>query len=445
MNAPIVAARRTRGMTTGLVAGMGAGAHPRISIAGNAFNKMDAAGNKLQVGGFDQGDQSRKGVGLYLDLVVIDWNDNVSKVFYPDWDPNEVTPPTCYSDNGTGPSAQAQAPQAPTCISCYWNTWGSDVSKMTGKDTKGCNDVKKVAVIIPEDPHNMTYEFRIPPASLKNLRAYVGWFGSQKHFADDRALEITDVITRVYFESQGILNFMPVGYLDGNSPDSARIDAIWDAEDAGQDATSSLVGKKDVALDPRQLLPSMLDRAGQPLLANPTTPVLPTLPAPIPAAPAHLPAPPAPTHSAAAPSPSSFGAVPPPTAPAQAATPPRPGRGGRRAGAGRPAVAAPTAAPAAPPPPQGFSPPPPPAAAPAPNAPPQPTPFQPTLAAPVNMPAGDPGPMPPFLQRPGAAPAAPPPPAGNGGNFGMVNPPAPNPQVSAALSAAFGSAPGAPR
>lgn len=440
MNVPAVA-RQSRGMTSSLAAGLGVGSHPRISIDSNKFTAIDASGNQLGVGGYDQALQS-----VYVDLIILDWNDNVSKVFYGDqpYNPNEATPPLCFSDNGSGPSRQSQQPQAPSCAACYWNTWGSDVSQMTGKATKGCNDVKKTAVILPREqfPYDMTFEFRIPPASLKNLRAYVNWVCQQKHPDADRALEITDLVTRVYFVSQGIMNFRPAAMVVVNGPDDQKINTLWAAEDAGQDATGSLVGKRDIPIDPRNILATMLDQSGAPLLAGPSAPELPQLPPP-PAA-AHVP-PPQP--------PQGFGTAQPPAPAAAPPAPPAPrsGRGGARPGAGRranpPQPPQGAAAPPAPPPPSGFGgqPAAPPAAAPAAPPPPASPAFQPTLATPaVPPPAGDPGPMPAFLNR--AQPGGPPPPppgapVANPG-FGTVNPPPPNAAVAGALKSAFGPLPG---
>lgn len=204
---------------------LGGSSVPHISIRMNRFTLVDAAGNKQQPAN-----------PLQLDVVICDTNPHKSKLYYSAaFDPSaeDYAPPTCYSDNGEAPSAQAQEPQSPTCASCKWNVWGSSVSKVTGKNTKACNDAMKIAVFRPEDPH-MLFLLRIPPASLKLLGSYV-----KSLVGNNAAPEM--VITRITFDeqTQGVLNFAALNWID--EPTAARVEEVQ-----SQNMAADLVGKNDI-------------------------------------------------------------------------------------------------------------------------------------------------------------------------------------------------------
>lgn len=222
---------RRGGLTNAVSQGLSSGAPPYISIAKNRFTLIDAAGNErpLQT--------------LHADVVIVQANPTVSKVYYDKpFDPSasEFSPPACFSDNGIGPSRQSQKPQHATCGGgnpCPHNIWGSDMSRVSGKPTKACNDVKKIAVVMADSP-DMPFLLRVPPASLKHLSAYVKTIAAQN--AGNRQVEVSDVVTRVTFDPQvqGVLNFAPVGWIDERT--AAAMDKIWDAK-----AADDLVGLND--------------------------------------------------------------------------------------------------------------------------------------------------------------------------------------------------------
>lgn len=190
--------RQKRDLAVAAVGGISSGSPAHISIAGNRFTLVDDAGNEKPI------------QTLFLDVCVIDANSAVSKIYFDPRVPFEPggdnsNPPICWSDNGIGASAQASVPQNTSCQICPHNTWGSATSKATGKPTKACNDVKKVAVVAPGI--DMVFLLRIPPASLKNWGKYCQTLGGH-------GVDLPDAMTRLEFESQGILKFTPVGYVD---------------------------------------------------------------------------------------------------------------------------------------------------------------------------------------------------------------------------------------
>ena len=190
--------RQRRDLIGATLGGLNTGSPPHISIAGNRFTLVDEAGNEKPI------------QTLFLDVCVIDANPSVSKIFFDPRIPFEPggdnsNPPICWSDNGVGASAQASQPQNTSCQMCPQNAWGSATSRATGKPTKACNDVKKLAVLVPGI--DMVFLLRIPPASLKHLAKYAQTLAGH-------GVDFPDAVTRLEFESQGILKFTPVGYVD---------------------------------------------------------------------------------------------------------------------------------------------------------------------------------------------------------------------------------------
>jgi hypothetical protein len=171
---------------------VGAGAGPYLSIMGDRFTFVDIAGNEQPV------------QTLYVDVVIVDANEHMSKMYYSTkYDPNNPTPPTCFSDNGVAPSIAAGEPQSATCASCRWNVWGSKISEM-GSKVKACRDEHKLAIIVPGMPNSM-FRLTVPPNSLTNWRAYVAKFLNA-------GFDMSDVVTRLSFEGggeRGTLTFAP--------------------------------------------------------------------------------------------------------------------------------------------------------------------------------------------------------------------------------------------
>lgn len=229
------------------MADLGPGMHPRISIKGGRFTLIDAGGVKYPW------------PNLILPVIVVGANPKKSKVYYEGtFDPDANTPPTCYSDNGIGPSRDAFVKQARTCAECPLGAWGSDTSQMTGKLTKACNDKKKLAVIVIGDMAQLTYELQIPPATLKNLNKYAAFVGSSTTPDGARKADLCDIVTNISFmpDQVGILDFAAAAWIDsvgpdgllyqGESPDggaaiAARIDQVVDSG-----VVADLVGLNDV-------------------------------------------------------------------------------------------------------------------------------------------------------------------------------------------------------
>lgn len=219
-----LANRQRRDLAGAAMGGINSGQPPHLSIKDNRFTLVDGAGNTKPM------------QTLFLDICIIDANAAVSKIYYDPRTPYDPSgdnnnPPICFSDNGIGASAQASQPQNASCQLCPHNAWGSAVSKMTGKPVKACNDLKKMAFIVPGDPNQLVYQLRIPPASLKNLAQYTQTVAGH-------GCDLYDVVTRLEFESQGVLKFSPASFVDEAT--AKLTEHIW-----AQNATDILVGKND--------------------------------------------------------------------------------------------------------------------------------------------------------------------------------------------------------
>lgn len=164
---------------------------PHLSIKGNRFALVDASGERIPL---DQ---------LYADIVVVDANDHLSKLYFEgDYAEGEAKPPECFSDNGVAPSASASKPQSQTCANCPQNAWGSKINAK-GNVVKACRDEQKLAFLMP-DRGAMMFQLVVPPGSLKNWKNYTAKFLN----AD---FDVFDVLTRITFVdgTNGVLNFTP--------------------------------------------------------------------------------------------------------------------------------------------------------------------------------------------------------------------------------------------
>ena len=221
---------QTRDIGQTLSQNLGTAAPPYVSIAGNRFTLIDAAGNEMPVPTFDPA------IGVYLDACIIDSGDHISRTFYATkYDPSAAvfSPPDCWSDNGVGPSVSATHPQSPTCAACPNAVWGSATSAQ-GKAIPACQMVQKVALLVPGFPQSI-FLLRVPPNSHKHLRAY-------QETCKGSGVMIANVITRIYFDqtTQGTLLFKGVNYIDEAVAQLRQ--AAWDEK-----KTDALVGRTDVA------------------------------------------------------------------------------------------------------------------------------------------------------------------------------------------------------
>lgn len=211
-------------------ANLGTATPPSLSIEGGRFTLVDGAGNEKPVNSTDPQ------LGYYIDVVIVDLLERVSKIYYErDYAGKQAsaTPPDCWSDNGIGPSRQAGNPQSPICANCPQAVWGSDTSKMTGKGIKACRDYQKAAILVP-GMGDLAFLLRIPPNSLKNFRAYAEQFRG-------REFDMDSIVTRISFVQgvQGTLQFQPITWIDEGT-------AKLMGELLSKKATDGMIGRNDL-------------------------------------------------------------------------------------------------------------------------------------------------------------------------------------------------------
>src|SRR5713226_2393922 len=231
-----LASRQRRRIIDDASQGLGVSRGAHLSIKGGRFRLIDGKGVETLV------------PNHHLDVVIMDANDRASRIYYEgEIDLTLTIPPTCFSDNGTGPSTMAMVPQAPSCQVCDHNIRGS-ATTFKGKPTTACSNRKKLAFIVPGDPAVNVYEFQIPPGSLTKLRDYTGWLNKQASGIEGRQLDIADVVTRVEFDPDPnrlfTLTFAATEYAD----DEYTLKVI-DYIDANK-LSDVAVGRNDVACDP---------------------------------------------------------------------------------------------------------------------------------------------------------------------------------------------------
>lgn len=108
----------------------------------------------------------------FVKVVILRANAAISKTYYEgQYVEGTDAKPTCYSNDGIRPAADAEHPQAETCAACPHNVWGSKISP-SGAKIKACADVRRIALLPVEDLDYSPVLLRIPGASLGDLAGY---------------------------------------------------------------------------------------------------------------------------------------------------------------------------------------------------------------------------------------------------------------------------------
>lgn len=190
-----------------------AGGFPVISIKGKVFH-IQRGDEKTLVTKGDEGEPAAS-----LEAIIVAVNPNKSKVFYDSgYEEGSVAKPTCYSNDGLSPAADAENPQAKKCAVCPHNQWGSRITDNGGKG-KACGDSMRLA-ISPPDQLNDPMLIRVPAASLKTL----GQYGAQ---LAKRGVEPHHVLTKVGFDynvAHPALTFKAMRFVEAD--ELAQVEAV---------------------------------------------------------------------------------------------------------------------------------------------------------------------------------------------------------------------------
>ena len=164
-----------------------------------------------------------------LEVVIVKGADAISKIFYEHgYAEGSTAPPDCWSTDGRLPDPAAPALKAgktgPTCAGCWANAWGSRINNTSGSKGKACADSKRLAIVAAGNVRNEAYGgpmlFRVPPASLGNLKAY-------SDLLNQMGLVPYAVKTKLSFDLNAeyqLVKFEPVGYL--NEDDFAIVEEM---------------------------------------------------------------------------------------------------------------------------------------------------------------------------------------------------------------------------
>lgn len=181
------------------------GGFPVISIKGKVFHIQRGDERTLVT---KPGEDEPSGS---LEVVILSVNPNKSKVYYSKgYEEGSVAKPSCYSNNGESPAADAEEPQSKKCAVCPHNQWGSRITDNGGKG-KACGDSMRLCVA-PAGQVNDPMLLRVPAATLKTLGAY----GTQ---LSKRGVEPKYVITKIGFDYNVAfpsLTFKAVRFIEEN-------------------------------------------------------------------------------------------------------------------------------------------------------------------------------------------------------------------------------------
>ena len=214
-----------------MLGNLGAAMPPHVNIGDGRFTLVDAAGEEIMVPTHDPH------IGVYLDACIIDVADVKSRIYYEgNYDKKqEGKRPACYSDNGIGPSIGSSVPQALTCASCPRAEWTK--INANGNKVPWCTEKYKIALLVPGFP--TVFLLAVPPASHGPLREYT-------NLCKGNGALVANLVTRIWFVSQGVLGFRPVNYID---------EAVAKLRQEAYVAklTDTIVGRGDIAKPAHQI------------------------------------------------------------------------------------------------------------------------------------------------------------------------------------------------
>ena len=112
----------------------------------------------------------------YVDVVILNTQKDLSRVFYKDPFGNQRNKPDCWASNGIKPDDEVPHPVNPVCATCPNAAWGSGASAIAPK-AQACQQRRRTVVVPFQNDLNNEAEggpmlLSIPPGSLANQRKY---------------------------------------------------------------------------------------------------------------------------------------------------------------------------------------------------------------------------------------------------------------------------------
>jgi hypothetical protein len=183
------------------LAGGGAGGK-RISIRGGVFRKV--------VGGEEVGKLTTR----EMNVIIINARKNVSRVFYAGkYNPDEIVPPSCFSNEGDVPDPSAEDKQSTSCATCPQNISGS------GEGTsRACRYQRRIAILLEGDATGDVYQLNVPSRSIFGKgEGNIHPFESYTKYIAGNGKNINQIITQVSMDLDSDtvkLFFSPVRHIN---------------------------------------------------------------------------------------------------------------------------------------------------------------------------------------------------------------------------------------
>ena len=194
----------------------------RISIKGGVFRLV--AGGK-EIAAIDE---------RHLDVIIVKAAPKVSRIYYEGaYDPERISGPDCWSNDGEKPDASIKEPQSNACASCPQNAAGSG-----NGNSRACRFQQRLAVVLTNNPEGDVLQLTLPATSIfgkedgdkRPLQAYARFLAAQTPPVNPE-----QVVTQMRFDTKAEspkLFFKPMRWLtdeeyaiatqQGNTDDAKR-------------------------------------------------------------------------------------------------------------------------------------------------------------------------------------------------------------------------------
>ena len=183
------------------LAGNTVGGGKRISIRGSVFRKVV------------DGQEVAKVSGRELNVIIANASKSVSRVFYAGkYNPDEIVPPTCVSNDGVTPDTTDEGKQSSSCNTCPQNIAGS------GQGTsRACKYARRLAVVIEGDTSGDVYQLQLAATSIFGKgEGNVHPFESYIKFIAGNGRNINQIVTQISLDTDSDtpkLLFSPVRHI----------------------------------------------------------------------------------------------------------------------------------------------------------------------------------------------------------------------------------------
>ena len=204
-NVPAFARNNELSDTAKALTGGGTGSSvKRISIKGGVFRLV--AGGK-EIASIDD---------RHLDVIIVKAAPKVSRIYYEGaYDPERISGPDCWSNDGEKPDASIKAPQNKTCMGCPQNEAGSG-----NGNSRACRYQQRLAVVLENNPGGDVLQLTLPATSIfgkeegdkRPLQAYARFLAVQTPPVNPE-----QIVTRMKFDTKAEspkLFFTPVRWLE---------------------------------------------------------------------------------------------------------------------------------------------------------------------------------------------------------------------------------------